>query len=40
MRRAGRKRRQGERGRRKKNLRQWDSRDGGRIEMRARKEIF
>ena len=27
-------------GRGEENLREWDSQDGGRTEMRARKEIF
>ena len=38
-RREGKRGRGREKGRVEENLREWDSRDGGRTEMRARKEI-
>ena len=38
-RRKGEKERGGEKERVEENLREWDSRDGGRTDMRARKEI-
>ena len=38
-RRKERKGRRGEKGRIEQNLREWDSRNGGRTDMRARKEI-
>ena len=39
-RREGGRGRRWEKGRVEENLRKWDSQDGGRTDMRARKEIF
>ena len=39
VRREGRRRRGEEKGRVEENLKEWDSRDGGRTEMRTKKEV-